>query len=440
MKVRFRMLAATCCVLGTTALAAAQSSYRVIDVGTLYPSRRDFTVTYDINSFGQAVGESGTGVNAPVLWNLGVLSELPRIDSREDAAAAAMNDHGTIVGWSNFNSSTPLAAVWVNQQVYSIGTLGGARSQALGVNRNDVVVGWAETSDRLEHGFVLRDQQMIDIGTLPGGFESGAADVDSFGRVCGWATDANGWHHAIIWENGLMASLGMLPGARDSFAEAMNDHDQVVGSSDNEAFLFEGDFTGGTMSPLPSLGGKRSYALDINNNGVIVGNADPPGNGLRPCIWIDRQPYDLNDFITPSSGWEITSARAINDSGYIAGAAKRDETERAVVLVPTPLHLSPPTPGIAGQMNTIVATGATPGAQVRLLYGTQLGYSHPAGCPTAIVEMRQSSTAGSTVADQDGVVTLQLMVPPAARGRIFIIQMIEPTGCALSQPLITTFR
>ena len=423
---------------------ALAQSYRVIDLGsrdsggTPVPS-----LSTGLDSFGRVAGSArGDGGERAFVWDLGTLGvENETLGFTSDTGGNAISDHGVLVGWAEVdNPSFNHAVAWIGGRIFDLGTLGGIASEALAINRNDWIVGWANNGDELSHGFVYHNSHMNDIGTLPGGSESGAGAINSFGRVAGWSRDANGRHNAIIWENDLMLSLGTLPGDRDSFATGMNDYDQVVGTSDQHAFLFEGDFTGGTMTPLPTFGGERSSALDINNSGVIVGTAEPAQGGLQACIWIDRQPVDLNQLIAPQSGWTINTPRAINESGYISALATRDGMERGVLLVPTPMHMDPPTPARTGQVNTFVATGATPGAQVRLLYGTQSGFSHPPGCPTAIVEMAQSLGAATTVADQDGVATFDLFVPYLARGRIFIVQMIEPAECSLSQPLRMTFR
>lgn len=434
----------TCCSYVLAAQPLYAQVYRVIDLGSLEPGNSGNpspAIPADIDSTGRVVGRApGEPGDRAFLWKLGAISDLGSIDPRYVAAAGGINDTGVVAGWSTVESQIVHAVVWAGNQLVDLGTLGGQSSEAVAINRQNWVVGWSHREDQLERGFLYRNNQMIDIGTLPGGFESGATAIDSFGRVAGWSQNSSGRRVAIIWENNLMATIGTLPGARDSFAEAMNDRDQIVGSSDMRAFLFEGDFTGGTMTELPGLGGNRSFANDINNDGVIVGTADVPGMGLQPCIWIEGQIHDLNDLIAPYSGWTVTSPRAINDAGYIAALALRDTNERGVLLAPTPIHLSPPSPGRAGEVNTFTASGATPGSAVRLIYGTQRGFSHPAGCPAAIVDMKQSFAVATATADQNGEVVFELPVPGAVRGRIFILQLVEPQSCFTSQPVTAVFQ
>jgi hypothetical protein len=45
---------------------------------------------------------------------------------------------------------------------------------------------------------------------------------------------------------------------------------------------------------------------------------------------------DLNTLITPGSGWELTIARGINDSGQIAGYGILHHDQHAFLLTPVP--------------------------------------------------------------------------------------------------------
>ncbi len=132
-----------------------------------------------------------------------------------------------------------------------------------------------------------------------------------------------------------MSDIGTLYGGQgQSWAVAINGRGQVVGSSVSpdgamtHAFLFEG----GVMTDLGTLYGGYSYALGVNDNGVIVGESD--GTAF---IYRDGMMTDLN-LITPHDAGllRLELAWDINASGQIVGRGVfLDKGPRAVLLNPT---------------------------------------------------------------------------------------------------------
>jgi probable HAF family extracellular repeat protein len=93
------------------------------------------------------------------------------------------------------------------------------------------------------------------------------------------------------------------------------------------------------MLDLGTLSGGFSAALDINNRGQIVGDSNN-----RAFLYQDGSMYDLNSLIDPSSGWVLESASAINDSGQIVGYGINSlGQEHAFLLsqIPEPTMLLP---------------------------------------------------------------------------------------------------
>lgn len=140
----------------------------------------------------------------------------------------------------------------------------------------------------------------------------------------------------------VVTNLGTLPGTTSSAAYGINDLGQVVGSSDNRAFLYSGE----VMTDL-GVGG----APDINNSSQVIVNVTtlaPPnngaflysggvmtrlGSGLATAINDSGQAVGINggaviysggtanQFLFFTLGSAPTSANGINNSGQIVGTA-----------------------------------------------------------------------------------------------------------------------
>ena len=89
------------------------------------------------------------------------------------------------------------------------------------------------------------------------------------------------------------------------------------------------------MIDLGTLGGTNSYAYGINSDGQVVGASDSAGSGWRAFLYSGGIMTDLNSLIDPSSGWFLSWADDINDSGQIVGTGFLNGQEHAFLLTPT---------------------------------------------------------------------------------------------------------
>jgi probable HAF family extracellular repeat protein len=226
-------------------------------------------------------------------------------------------------------------------KVQDLGTLGGPWSQAAGINDAGKVVGGSPASDEGGvHAFLYSGGQMSDLGTL-GGDQSRAFGINDADKVVGSSDVGDGTIHAFLYSSGVMSDLGTL-GGRVSDAVDINEADKVVGSStvsfsdnDNEhAFLY----SGGQMSDLGTLGGSDSSALDINDADKVVGSSSTSeAFTYHAFLYSDGVMRDLNSLIPANSGFELTSAAAINDNGNIVGYGYNQGSpgpEHAFLLTP----------------------------------------------------------------------------------------------------------
>lgn len=90
------------------------------------------------------------------------------------------------------------------------------------------------------------------------------------------------------------------------------------------------------MTDLGTLGGATSQGYAINESGVVVGEAANAAGQTRAALFSNGVVTDLNSFLNPNSGWILTSARGISDTGFVVGIGTLNGTTRGFVLAPVP--------------------------------------------------------------------------------------------------------
>jgi probable HAF family extracellular repeat protein len=242
-----------------------------------------------LRSIGTAINSSGTVVGYTDLDTTGLQQRafLWRAGTFTDVGigkATDINRLNQVVGYTRDR-----AFRWVNGGRFDL-----FPGQATAVNRNGQIVGQSSAGHA-----VLWDRTIItDLGTL-GGSRSGAEGINAKGQVVGWS-DLPGDNvvHAFLWTNGVMRDLGTL-GGDNSVARAVDSTGRVVGQSGTDtssgrAFVWDN----GVMSELPGLDGNHVDALAINASGDIVGISARSRNApasFRAILWTQRSsggPYD----------------------------------------------------------------------------------------------------------------------------------------------------
>ena len=335
----------------TSATLAAQrpsaQRYAITDLGTLGGTSSEAS---GLNNLGDVVGASTTAAAVPhaFLYRNGLMFDLGTLPGGSASRATAINDRGDIVGYSGINAYGPQfrewtqAFAWVDGTMHALGALycrcsfnvRYGTSRALAIANGGQIVGDSETNrgESFRHAFLWQENGMRDLGAEVDGAGSSYADgINDVNEVVG---TANG--RAFLARDGLSQELGVLPGHTSSDARAINNKGQVVGNSVTADGISHGFLWNlGTMRNLGTLPGDvSSQAQALNVGGDVVGRSGGADlSAARAVIWQGGVAIDLNRLI-PSSGWILTSATGINDSGQIVGVGLRDGQVRAFLLNP----------------------------------------------------------------------------------------------------------
>lgn len=285
----------------TSALAEAQ----MVDLGTLGGNQ---SVASDINNNNQIVGSSE---NESEDWHAFLLENGTMTDLTPGypSQALAINQDGQIVGYSEATGYQH-ATLWDHGTEIDLGTLGGYGSIARDINDQGQVVGESVTEDGEWHAFLWSDGNMIDLGTL-GGIYSYARSINNRGEIVGISAHAQGKSRPFLWKNGIMTDLGTLGGEFGS-AESINSSGRIVGGSANELGQSQPTLWFQAQTYSLNFGYETISPSQISNSGKIVGYYNT--YGIRAFLWSDGSFVDLGTL-----GGDRSVALGVNDDGYVVG-------------------------------------------------------------------------------------------------------------------------
>ena len=216
-----------------------------------------YSTAWDVNSRGQAVGVwNPTGLtDHAALWQNGRWTALRGLPSRYSSSADCINERGEITGVATFgrgDGSFPSRAFALQRgKLRQLGTLGGPTSRGGCMNSRGQIVGMADTKVTnkqggfVSHAFLWQNGHMTDLGTVDRGTTSSrATEINDHGQIVGTSdttllrqtgTDGAGhslrgtpFTHAFVWHDSVMVDLGTL-GGKESEAVALNNHNQIAG-------------------------------------------------------------------------------------------------------------------------------------------------------------------------------------------------------------------
>ncbi len=340
--------------------------YSITDLGTL--PGESFSGASAINSRGDVVGDSQSGLSSPQPWSAfvyrnGAMTRLPQT-SPKMTSASAINDTGQATGFVDISELSNQAAVFSAGRAHLLKTPPGyAGSFGTGISGRGQVVGallvpGLETTGSSGRAFLYSGGRMTALALLPGWPASQANGINAAGQVVG--DDLRGFSasQAFLYDSasGKMTALPAPPGT-NSRAHAINAAGDVIGEIEKPyADGYVALWQNGRVKNLGALPGTDlSIGTALNDRGQATGNSF---NGaetglsrflsylrrLRTPAWVrpqqtawvyrDGKMSDLNALIPRDSGWTLETATGINDRGQIVGSGLHDGRERAFLLTP----------------------------------------------------------------------------------------------------------
>lgn len=293
---------------------------------------------------------------------------------------SALNNHGTVVGYSSAVGDDQLRAfVYENGQARALGGYSGLTAwEAKGINDRGQIVGYASNAELSDtRGFIYENGQFKDLNPNPGfrpiadpnginasgqvvgalsdgrafvhdgtqlkliPFDSevstsGAFDINDHGVAVGGVRLRNGEGYTFAWDGTQVNRLPDPQVGAGSSAIAINNAGQIAVNSLGLPYLY----SAGTYQALGSLRGGYTTAIALNDKGWIVGWSEMATNPFleHAFLWRNGRMRDLNDLLdaTFSPHWELTSAMDINERGQIVGLGFLDGVQRGYIATPVP--------------------------------------------------------------------------------------------------------
>ncbi len=277
-----------------------------------------------INGSGTGVGfiTSASGNQIPVILN-GQTTTLPGVGQ-----ANGINSSGTVIG-TTYTNNVASVTEWAGGQATTLGITG----YGTDINNSGQIVGGFTAGSGQTNAFLLNGGTLTNLGTLGGSFSTAIA-INGAGQIVGNSLTSAGTFAAFSSNGKGMTNL--CPSCAGSYANAINSTGTVVGTFVNgNDYMEAAEYSGGGAIALGTLGGNQSYAYGIDTAGAIVGSSYLSNNStLHAFIYMNGVMTDLNSLLPLTSGWTISSAYGMNDSGDIVGLGTLNGSTYAVILDP----------------------------------------------------------------------------------------------------------
>ena len=291
-----------------------------------------------------------------------VVTDLGPLANNPFSLAVGISQNGLVNGGTSAPDGSFHATLWFGRAIVDLATpgLGGANSEAFGVNERGHASGLAETSTSDPNGedfcgfgthvtclpFLWHSGVMTALPTL-GGNNGEAGEINNLGEVAGNAENSTVdstcpvggpqvfEEKPVIWENGRIKKLDTARSDPDGWAFGINENGEAVGASgicsalnpesgvyilSRHALLWDK----GKAIDLGNLGGTGTFGPgniggEINNQDQVVGTSDLKSDtSYHAFLWTKEK--GIRDLGTLPG--DVNSAGlGINGAGDIVGAS-----------------------------------------------------------------------------------------------------------------------
>jgi len=336
---------------------AGAPQYTIVDIGTVgaHASSQGFRVS---SNGGFATGRSlGSPGSFAYSWTPGGgIVGLPNLASpvRNFGVGNSVNDFGTVVGTGSTTSfgSSPLPLIWQGGVVSQLPLPAGETiARGNDINNTGVVVGSVNGGSLERAYFSTGGLSTVITTTGPGGtIMTTAFSINNASVAVGNGIDPNNAARNVgmVYDinTNTMVEVGALPGFNGALAFDISNAGHVVGSSmlnQGSGLPYIWTSAGGMVAvPLPT-GTSQAGARGVNSSGWVVGTASSAF--AIPYLYDGDATYRIADIIPAGTGWDLStntssSALSISDNGVIVGTGVFNGAVHAYALVPVP----PPCP------------------------------------------------------------------------------------------------
>jgi probable HAF family extracellular repeat protein len=323
--------------------------------------------------------------------------------------ALAMVVAGTLL------SVVPALAQNESYTVTDLGTLGGSRSSAYGINASGQIVGISTTADGSTRGFIYDNGSLVEVGTF-GGRDSLAYAISDFGTVTGRAQSALGDFRAFVASSrtGLIELTGLDPAFAAPFSTgtSVNARGDVVGyrqhatehqAARTRAFLFSSS----SLADLGTFGGEDAVLTAVNDQGFFVGfySTESHADYASHRAFLVQQGGAAQEL--GSLGGRLTTPTAINNRGRVVGFGQRRSGESEAFVY---------------EGGRLSALGVLPGGRQSFAYGL-----NEAGDVVGASEAADGSLH-ATLYRQGRIIDLNAAIPSTSGWRLIEARDINEAG------------
>lgn len=323
--------------------------YQIFDIG-IVQTGDSASQGFGVSTNGVAVGRSvRTGAAQAFSWTLGGgIMGLPNIAGRAFCVSNGANDSGIVAGTcaTTLFGSSRLPVIWQSGVVSQLPLPAGETlGDASDVNASGVAVG-SINGGSLQRGVIYNGgtATVITQTTSNGSFFVTAFGINDSGRIVGFGIDPNNAARnvGIVYDigGGSAFEVDALPGFNGALAFGVSNAGHVVGSSmlnQGSGLPFIWSQAGGTVAIPLASGTSQGSARAVNSAGWVVGQ-DSSAFSI-PFLYDGTATYRLADLIPAGTGWDLStntssSALGISDSNVIVGTGVLNGAVHAYAMVP----------------------------------------------------------------------------------------------------------